>query len=133
MAQNIYDDPEFFSGYSQIPRQVHGLAGAPEWSRIKAMLPDLDGMRLIDLGCGFGWFSRWARENGAASVVGIDLSENMIARARASTADSMIDYRIADIEGIVLPEATFDLAYSALAFHYVEDFGRLRLVDIQGT
>lgn len=29
MAQNIYDDPRFFAGYSQIPRQVHGLDGAP--------------------------------------------------------------------------------------------------------
>lgn len=25
MAQNIYDDPEFFAGYSQLPRQVRGL------------------------------------------------------------------------------------------------------------
>jgi len=30
MAQNIYDNPDFFAGYSQLPRQVHGLDGAPE-------------------------------------------------------------------------------------------------------
>ena len=30
MAQNIYDNPDFFSGYSQLPRQVQGLDGAPE-------------------------------------------------------------------------------------------------------
>ena len=30
MAQNIYDNPDFFSGYGQLPRQVHGLDGAPE-------------------------------------------------------------------------------------------------------
>ncbi|WP_114944376.1 class I SAM-dependent methyltransferase [Microvirga calopogonii] len=125
MAQNIYDIPEFFSAYSQIPRQVHGLAGAPEWPRVQAMLPDLNNLRVVDLGCGFGWFSRWARENGAASALGIDLSENMIARARAGTADPMIEYRIADLEALVLPENSFDLAYSALAFHYVQDFGRL--------
>jgi SAM-dependent methyltransferase len=125
MAQNIYDNPEFFSGYSQIPRQVHGLVGAPEWPRVQAMLPNLSSMRVVDLGGGFGWFSRWARDNGATSVLGIDLSENMIARARSSTADPMIEYRIADLEGLALPEATFDLAYSALAFHYIEDFDRL--------
>jgi hypothetical protein len=28
MAQNIYDDPEFFAGYSGLPRSVKGLAGA---------------------------------------------------------------------------------------------------------
>lgn len=30
MAQNIYDNPDLFAGYSQLPRQVHGLEGAPE-------------------------------------------------------------------------------------------------------
>ena len=31
MAQNIYDQPEFFEGYSGLARSVHGLDGAPEW------------------------------------------------------------------------------------------------------
>src|SRR5215813_8803598 len=30
MPQNIYDDPEFFAGYSQLRRSREGLAGAPE-------------------------------------------------------------------------------------------------------
>jgi SAM-dependent methyltransferase len=125
MAQNIYDDPEFFAGYIQLPRQVGGLAGAPEWPAIRAMLPDLAGKRVLDLGCGFGWFARWAREHGAASVLGIDLSERMIARARADTMDPAIEYRIGDLEVLELPVASFDFAYSALAFHYIRDFGRL--------
>ncbi len=57
MAQNIYDNPEFFAGYSQLPRQVHGLDGAPEWPAVRAMLPDMTGKRVADLGCGFGWVS----------------------------------------------------------------------------
>jgi SAM-dependent methyltransferase len=125
MAQNIYDKSEFFAGYSQLNRSVHGLDGAPEWPSIRAVLPDLSGKRVVDLGCGFGWFSRWAREHGAASVLGLDLSENMIARARADTADPNIEYAIADLEKLELPAASFDFAYSSLAFHYIEDFGRL--------
>lgn len=125
MAQNIYDNPEFFTGYSQLPRQVHGLDGAPEWSAVRAMLPDLTGKRVADLGCGFGWASRWMREQSAASVLGFDLSQNMIARAKADTADPAIEYRLADIETLDLPEGAFELIYSALTFHYVEDFGRL--------
>ncbi len=125
MAQNIYDNPDFFSGYSQLPRQVHGLDGAPEWLAIRAMLPALDGKRVVDLGCGFGWASRWMREQGAASILGLDLSEKMIARAKADTIDAAIEYRIADIETLELPAAAFDLAYSALIFHYLRDFDRL--------
>lgn len=125
MAQNIYDNPGFFAGYSQLPRQRHGLDGAPEWPAIRALLPELTDRRVVDLGCGFGWASRWMREQGAASVLGIDLSEKMIARARADTDDDAVRYTIADLDMLDLPEIAFDLAYSSLAFHYVEDFARL--------
>ncbi|PST22073.1 class I SAM-dependent methyltransferase [Mesorhizobium plurifarium] len=125
MAQNIYDKPEFFTGYSQLGRSLHGHDGAAEWPAIRAMLPALGNLRVVDLGCGFGWFARWARENGAAHVLGIDLSENMIDRARQDTSDPAIEYDIVDLEQLVLPEASFDFAYSSLAFHYIEDFDRL--------
>ena len=42
-----------------------------------AMLPEVSGRRAVDLGCGFGWFCRWARQNGAASVLGLDVSEKL--------------------------------------------------------
>ncbi|GAB1581896.1 class I SAM-dependent methyltransferase [Phyllobacterium phragmitis] len=125
MAQNIYDNQDFFAGYSRLPRQVLGLDGAPEWPAVRALLPAVSGRRVVDLGCGFGWASRWMREHDAASVLGLDLSENMISRAKADTDDSKIEYRIADLETVTLPEAAFDLAYSALTFHYIRDFGRL--------
>src|SRR5690349_24009306 len=98
MAQNIYDNDEFFSGYQRLPRSVAGLDGAPEWPALRAMLPDLHGLTVLDLGCGFGWFCRWAREQGAAHVLGIDVSEKMLARARADTQDEAIVYRRADME-----------------------------------
>ncbi|MDR6815515.1 SAM-dependent methyltransferase [Neorhizobium sp. 2083] len=125
MAQNVYDTPDFFEGYSRLGRSVHGLAGAAEWPVIRTLLPKMKGLRVVDLGCGFGWFSRFAAEEGAASVLGLDLSENMISRARAENAGPAITYEIADLERIELSPAAFDLAYSSLAFHYLEDFGRL--------
>ncbi|MDF3933782.1 class I SAM-dependent methyltransferase [Pseudomonas citronellolis] len=125
MAQNIYDNPDFFAGYSQLPRQVRGLDGAPEWPALRAMLPPLQGLRVLDLGCGFGWAARWMREQGTASVLGLDLSEKMIARARLDTADAAIEYRRADLESLALPGAAFDLAFSSLTFHYLRDFPRL--------
>ncbi|HEV2463085.1 MAG TPA: class I SAM-dependent methyltransferase [Acidobacteriaceae bacterium] len=125
LAQNVYDRPDFFKRYSQFPRSIHGLAGAPEWPEIRSMLPKLAGLRVADLGCGYGWFCRWARENGAASVLGLDLSEKMLARARAMTSDDGVTYSIADLEHLNIPIASFDLVYSSLAFHYVEDAARL--------
>src|SRR5205823_5132289 len=108
MAQNIYDTPEFFRGYSQLRRSIHGLDGAPEWPAIRALLPDLAGKRIVDLGCGFGWFARWARQQGAAHVLGLDVSHNMIDKAKADTQDAEIEYRIADLETLELPADSFD-------------------------
>jgi SAM-dependent methyltransferase len=125
MAQNIYDNDEFFAGYARLPRSVSGLDGAPEWPALRALLPDLRGRKVLDLGCGYGWFCRWARGAGAAEVLGIDVSEKMLARARADTVDAAISYQRADLEGVELPQGAFDLVYSSLAVHYIEDMGRL--------
>jgi ubiquinone/menaquinone biosynthesis C-methylase UbiE len=125
MTQNIYDNDGFFAGYSQLNRSVQGLDGAPEWPVLRGMLPDIAGRRVVDLGCGFGWFCRWAREHGAAEVLGLDVSDNMLNRARASGDDPAITYTKADLERLDLPEAAFDLAYSSLALHYIVDAARL--------
>jgi SAM-dependent methyltransferase len=125
LAQNIYDRPEFFDGYSRLDRSVRGLDGAPEWPAIVRLLPELRGKRVVDLGCGFGWFARWAMMQGAAGVLGVDLSETMLSRARAETTDPGVHYLRADLESVELPEEAFDLAYSSLALHYVEDFARV--------
>ena len=125
MTQNIYDDEDFFREYSRRPRSVAGLDAAPEWPALRALLPDLDGLRVVDLGCGFGWFCRWVREQRAASILGIDASEKMLARAIAATGDPAMTYTRADMEWLELPPASFDLAYSSLALHYVEDLDRL--------
>jgi SAM-dependent methyltransferase len=125
LAQNVYDRPEFFDGYSRMDRSVRGLDGAPEWPALRMLLPELRGKRVVDLGCGFGWFARWAMIQGAAGVLAVDLSENMLLRARAETADPGVRYLRADLESLELAEETFELAYSSLALHYVEDFGRL--------
>ena len=125
MTQNIYDDPDFFAGYSRLGRSIDGLDGAAEWPSLRALLPDLRGLRVVDLGCGFGWFCRWARAQGAAELLGIDVSEKMLARARDTTADPAIIYSRADLERLDLPETRFDLVYSSLALHYVEDLAGL--------
>jgi ubiquinone/menaquinone biosynthesis C-methylase UbiE len=125
VAQNIYDNEEFFNGYSRLGRSVEGLAGAPEWPSLRALLPEIQGRSVLDLGCGFGWFCRWAREQGAARVLGVDVSERMLARARAMTDDPAISYVRADMERLDLDAASYDLVYSSLALHYIANLEAL--------
>lgn len=124
MKQNKYDDPVFFEKYSRMDRSVKGLAGAGEWPALKKMLPVFKGRRVLDLGCGFGWHCRYAAEQGAASVLGIDISENMLQKAR-KLGGAQIEYRRMPIEDIDFPPQSFDIVLSSLAFHYIKDFDTL--------
>ena len=54
MKENRYDDQEFFDRYAEMARSRKGLSGAGEWPVLKEMLPDLQGCRMLDLGCGYG-------------------------------------------------------------------------------
>lgn len=76
----------------------------------------------LDLGCGYGWHCRYAIQHGASAVVGVDLSERMLERARSMGEDARITYVHAAMETIDFPKASFDLILSSLAFHYVADY-----------
>lgn len=143
-AQNIYDNPTFFSAYGTLPRSQLGLAGAPGWPDLRSMVlrnsltQSLQGQRVLDLGCGYGWFARWARDSGAAYVKGVDISAKMISRAREAEMNLSptreIQYEVADIESITFGNSSssgqkekeaYDLVYSSLTLHYIEDLSRL--------
>ena len=125
MKQNKYDDPVFFEKYSQMDRSRQGLAGAGEWERLKELLPDFAGKQVLDLGCGYGWHCVYAMEHGAASCVGIDLSEKMLEVARNKTKFPQVSYRRMAMEDIDFAPESFDVVLSSLAFHYVKDFPSL--------
>ena len=126
MKENKYDNAVFFEKYSHMARSEQGLAAAGEWPSLRPLLPDFTGLRLLDLGCGYGWHCRYAAAHGAASALGIDLSEKMLAVAREKTDPaSPIEYRRAAMEDVDFAPASFDVVLSSLALHYVEDFPAL--------
>jgi SAM-dependent methyltransferase len=122
MKQNIYDDPRFFEGYSKLRRHESGLNMAVDQPAIRSLLPPLAGQRVLDLGCGFGKLCRYAIEQGAASVVGVDISTRMLEKARNDTADPRISYLQSALEDLNFAPASFDVVVSSLAIHYVERF-----------
>ncbi|SHE52526.1 Methyltransferase domain-containing protein [Seinonella peptonophila] len=122
MKQNKYDDPNFFSEYKKMVRSVKGLSGAGEWYVFKSLLPNLENQNVLDLGCGFGWHCRYAREQKANSVIGVDISEKMLHKAREMTDDPYISYLNMPLEDIHFSAEQFDVIISSLAFHYVKSF-----------
>jgi SAM-dependent methyltransferase len=123
--QNIYDDPTFFEGYKKLRQNDTGLNGVLEVPALRALLPDLAGLHVLDLGCGFGDFARYVRSAGAAAVTGVDVSENMITEAQRLTEDNAIGYSCSSIEDYSFPQEAYDLVVSSMALHYVNDYRSL--------
>jgi ubiquinone/menaquinone biosynthesis C-methylase UbiE len=75
-------------------------------------LVDLDGLRVLEIGCGDGRMTfDYAGE--AASAFAIDPDEELIQRARAATPARLrrrIRFEAADAAEIELPKRQFDLA-----------------------
>ena len=122
MKQNIYDDPQFFEGYSQLRRHESGLNMAVDQPAMRSLLPPLANKRVLDLGCGFGKMCRYAIDEGATSVVGGDISTKMLAKAREDAADPRISYVQSALEDLNFAPASFEVVVSSLALHYVERF-----------
>ena len=120
--QNIYDNEIFFEGYRGLRKKEGNANDLFEIPALLSLLPELDGKKVLDLGCGFGDHCTLFAKKGAKRVVGIDISKNMLAVAKKENADPRIEYIDLPIESTHKLNEKFDIAISSLALHYVEDF-----------
>ncbi|OBT15990.1 malonyl-[acyl-carrier protein] O-methyltransferase BioC [Vibrio sp. UCD-FRSSP16_10] len=79
----------------------------------------LSGYRILDVGCGTGYFTEQLILRGA-SVVALDLSEKMLDQARLRCADKAT-YCIGDAESLPFADEEFDVAVSSLALQWCVD------------
>lgn len=81
----------------------------------------VEGRAILDLACGTGFYSRLLKRLGAARVIGVDISEAMIAEARAEESQNPvgIEYVVADAATLPVLGA-FDLATAMYLLHYAE-------------
>ncbi|WP_329004971.1 class I SAM-dependent methyltransferase [Kribbella sp. NBC_00709] len=116
----LYDDPSFLNSYRELRRTGQGINDALEIPAMNAALAGLlmDGLRVVDLGCGEGGLAvRLAA--GGAEVVAVDASERMLA---AAERHPRVRYVRADLADFNLPAGSAELVVSSMALHYVEDF-----------
>lgn len=125
MLENKYDDQVFFEKYGQMSRSKMGLAGAGEWPTLQPLLPEFEGKRVLDLGCGYGWHCLWAAQHGATQVLGLDLSEKMLEIAREKNIFPQIEYSRCAMEQAAFLPGSYDIVLSSLALHYVKDYPTL--------
>lgn len=73
---------EAFKNFEGTP--MHRIA----YQSVLRLLGNIAGKSVLDLGCGYGFFTRKLQHLGAARLVGVDISEKMLGLARLYCADA---------------------------------------------
>ncbi|MCH5259165.1 MAG: class I SAM-dependent methyltransferase [Lachnospiraceae bacterium] len=123
--QNIYDNEIFFEDFKEKRSNEVNFNDLIETPILLALLPDLHGKNILDIGCGMGQHAKQYSDMGAKSVLGIDISEKMLGYAREHFYADNITYRQMVLEDIGEFNQKFDLVTSSLVFDYVKDFDKL--------
>ncbi|MFI1801735.1 class I SAM-dependent methyltransferase [Streptomyces sp. NPDC020379] len=119
MTVQQYDEiGEAYEGFKTLP-----LARYPELGSFLRMLGNLTGKSVLDLACGTGFYTRQAKRLGAADVLGVDVSAEMVAAARAIEERTPMGVRYEVADGAELPrfERPFDAATAVYLLNYADD------------
>ncbi|EMN1932374.1 class I SAM-dependent methyltransferase, partial [Burkholderia ambifaria] len=82
------------------------------------------GERVLDIGCGAGasTLALVARVGAGGQVLGVDISEPLIGRARAlAPQDTPALFQVADASSAELPEGAFDILFSRFGVMFFDD------------
>ena len=90
------------------------------------MLPDVAGLRVLDVGCGEGYNTRLLADRGAR-VVGIDIAERFVEHAIASEREEPrgIEYRIASAVELPFTDASFDAVTAFMSLMDIPEIDRV--------
>ncbi len=118
VAQSFSRAAASYDAVAELQRAVGG--------QLMAQLPDrLRPDRILDLGCGTGYFTRaLAARFPGADVLGLDIAPGMLEVARRHQG-AQVQWLCADAESLPLADASVDLVYSSLAIQWCEDLPRL--------
>lgn len=100
-AERAWAQEEITWGVFSVPESEVGVIG------------DVDGLDIVDLGCGTGFFSAWFTRRGA-HVVGVDPTPAQLDTARRLQQQTGIEFALIEgvAEDVPLPDTSFDLVFS---------------------
>ena len=91
------------------------------WRRLAVQLSGPVGAEILDLGAGTGDLSAEFRRQGAACVVGLDVSAAMLARADQKYGCEGLDWLQGDAQRLPFPDGSFDVVASAFVMRNLPD------------
>jgi SAM-dependent methyltransferase len=112
--------PEQYDAWYDTPRGR--WIGETEYRLLIALLGPPPNARILDVGCGSGWFTRRLARDGYR-VTGIDVDAAVIAYARAHRAAAE-DYLVADAAALPFVSRAFDCCVSVTAVCFLREEAR---------
>jgi ubiquinone/menaquinone biosynthesis C-methylase UbiE len=121
LEPEVMDTPEEADGYDAMDHSVPNAAFVERLGELGA-----HGGQMLDIGTGPGHIPLLAAERfPQARVVGVDLSEHMLAHAErhraASPHGARVAFRRANARGLDFPDASFDAVFSNTILHHIPD------------
>ncbi|MBZ0299301.1 MAG: class I SAM-dependent methyltransferase [Anaerolineae bacterium] len=114
----VLDSLEAYAHWAaSYPPHAHNALMQAEEAAMRSLLPDLRDQRVLDLACGTGRYGLLARENGAAQVLGLDNSPDMLA------SSALRSVALATAEALPLPTQSMDVVLCGLALGHLPDIG----------
>jgi SAM-dependent methyltransferase len=128
MEERMNEEPIALEAYSQLAdayaARVDTKAHNALYDRpaVLSLLPPVEGLRVLDAGCGPGVYSEWLTDRGA-EVVALDVCPRMVELARLRLGNRAVVH-LADLGRRLdlFRPASFDLVVSPLALDYVRDW-----------
>ncbi|XP_077982671.1 uncharacterized protein LOC144437578 [Glandiceps talaboti] len=112
--------------YEKIFGDGYVSTGGPETTKeFVAMLNLQPGQKVMDVGCGIGGGDFYMAKTYGASVLGVDLSCNMIEvameRSSEQKGNPKVQFEVSDITKRDFPEGSFDVVYSRDTILHIPD------------
>lgn len=120
-AEARYNDYDGYAEAYAIAARTSPFNALYERPAILAAAGDVQGLRVLDAGCGPGVLAAALIARGAA-VTGIDLSRALLAIARERLGPGVPLHQADLAQPLDFPDGSFDLIVSSLVMHYLEDW-----------
>ena len=95
------------------------------YRRVFEILGNVEGKKILDVGCGSGRYSVEVAQRGASEVVGIDFATNMLAiseeLAKTNNVTDRCHFINADFLDFSMPSKQFDISIAIGFFDYIKE------------
>ncbi len=98
-----------------------GHNGYYEWPATRSLIGLIDGLHVLDAGCGPGYLTRWLADRGAV-VTGIDVTPEFVQITRERLGDDATVLSGDLNRPLDFADATFDRVVCALVLDYLKDW-----------